>query len=83
MECHIVLWHSCWHNGAMKSQKKITVHIPEELLCRALDSSGKGLTATVRQGLELVAASRAYQQLRQMRGKVRISIDLRALRKDT
>ena len=67
----------------MKSQKKITVHIPEELLRRALGSSGKGLTATVRQGLELVAAGRAYQQLRQMRGKVRISTDLRALRKDT
>jgi hypothetical protein len=82
-ESHIVLWHACWRNGAMKSQRKFTVHIPEELLRRALDSSGKGLPATVRQGLELVAASWAYRQLRQMRDKVRISIDLRALRKDT
>lgn len=66
----------------MKPQKKITVHIPEDLLRRALDSSGKGLTATVRQGLELVAAGRAYEQLRQLRGKVRFSIDLKALRED-
>ncbi len=66
----------------MKPQKKITVHIPEDLLLRALDSSGKGVTATVRQGLELVAAGRAYQQLRQLRGKVRFSIDLKALRED-
>lgn len=66
----------------MKPPKKITVHIPEDLLQRALDSSGKGLTATVRQGLELVAAGRAYRQLRQLRGKVRFSIDLAALRED-
>jgi len=66
----------------MKPQRKITVHVPEDLMQRALDSSGKGLTATVRQGLELVAAGRAYQQLRQLRGKVRFSIDLKALRED-
>ncbi len=66
----------------MKGQKKITIHVPDELLTKALESSGKGLTATVRQGLELVAAGRAYQQLRQMRGTVRFSIDLHMLRED-
>ena len=66
----------------MKTQRKVTVHIPEDLLRRALDSSGKGLTTTVRQGLELVAAGRAYQQLRHLRGKVRFSIDLKALCED-
>lgn len=66
----------------MKPQRKITVHIPEDLLQRALDSSGKGLTATVRQGLELIAAGRAYQQLRRLRGKVRFSIDLKKMRED-
>ena len=66
----------------MKPQRKVTVHISEDLLRRALDSSGKGLTATVRQGLELVAAGQAYQQMRKLRGKVRFSIDLKALRED-
>ncbi len=66
----------------MKPHKKITVHVPEDLLRRALDSSGKGLTVTVWQGLELVAAGRAYRQLRQLRGKVRFSVDLKALRED-
>lgn len=66
----------------MKAQKKITVHIPEELLQKALDSSGKGLTATVRQGLALVAAGHAYRELRRLRGKVKFSIDLNALRED-
>jgi len=64
------------------AQKKITVQVPEELLKRALDSSGKGLTSTVRQGLELVAAGKAYRQLRQLRGKVRFSINLDELRND-
>ncbi len=56
--------------------------MPEDLVRRALDSSGKGLTATVRQGLELVAAGKAYQDLRKLRGKVRFSIDLNTLRED-
>jgi hypothetical protein len=66
----------------MKPHRKITVHVPEDLLKRALESSGKGLTVTVRQGLELVAAGRAFQELRRLRGKVRFSVDLNALRED-
>jgi hypothetical protein len=66
----------------MGTQRKITVHVPDDLVRKALDSSGKGLTATVKQGLELVAAGKAYQDLRKLRGKVRISIDLQKLRED-
>jgi hypothetical protein len=66
----------------MSDQRKITIQVPQDLLRRALDSSGKGLTATVRQGLELVAAGKAYQQLRRLRGKVRLSINLQELRED-
>jgi hypothetical protein len=66
----------------MGTQRKITVHVPEELIRQALDSSGKGLTATVRQGLELVAAGKAYEELRKLRGKIRFSIDLQELRRD-
>jgi hypothetical protein len=43
---------------------------------------GKGVTATIRQGLELVAASEVYERLRALRGKVRFSADPRALRED-
>ena len=66
----------------MKGQRKITVHIPEDLIRRALDSSGEGLTATVRQGLELVASGKACEDLRKLRGKVHFSINLQELRKD-
>jgi hypothetical protein len=63
-------------------KRKITLEVPEELLEQALASSGEGITRTVRRGLELVAAGRAYEELRQLRGKVKLGIDLEALRED-
>jgi Arc/MetJ-type ribon-helix-helix transcriptional regulator len=67
----------------MKPARKITVHVPEELLAQARRSTGRGITETVRQGLRLVAASETYAQLRGLRGKVAISIDLDELREDS
>ena len=58
------------------------MEIEEDLVDRALRSSGEGVTATVRQGLELVAAGRAYEGLKALRGKVRLSLDLERLRED-
>lgn len=66
----------------MKTARKITVEVPEELLRKAQRSTGTGITATVRQGLELVAASEAYAKLRKLRGKVRFSVSVEELRKD-
>ena len=66
----------------MKTEKKITVHVPEELLDRARRQTGQGITETVRQGLRLVAAGDTYKELRDLRGKVSIEIDLPALRED-
>ncbi len=67
----------------MKPARKITVHVPEELLAHARRSTGRGITETVRQGLQLVAASEAYARLRGLRGKVAIAIDLDELREDS
>ena len=66
----------------MAKMRKITVEVPEDLIERALESSGEGITGTVRRGLILVAAGRAYEELRQLRGKVKFGIDLEALRED-
>lgn len=62
--------------------KKLTVEVPDALLKRATAATGKGITPTVRKGLELVAASKAYAQLRNLRGKVKFSIKLSELRND-
>jgi hypothetical protein len=62
--------------------RKVTVEIPEDLLRKAQKSTGRGITATIRTGLELVAASRAYEDLRKLRGRVVFSVDWKELRKD-
>ena len=66
----------------MSEVQKITVEVPAELLARARAASGESLTATVRQGLRLVAAGQAFKNLRAMRGKVRFSRSLATLRQD-
>ena len=66
----------------MKSDKKITVLLPKELLERALRASGEGITPTLRRGLELVAAKDAYQALLKLKGKFDLKINLNELRKD-
>jgi Arc/MetJ-type ribon-helix-helix transcriptional regulator len=57
----------------MPTARKITVEVPPELLARAQEAIGAGVTETVRTGLKLVAASRTYARLRELRGKVRFS----------
>jgi hypothetical protein len=66
----------------MNPARKITVEIPEDLLKKAQQASGAGVTQTVRAGLQLLAASQAYTQLRQLRGKVRFSRTLAELKAD-
>jgi len=57
----------------METARKITVEVPLKLLEKAQRASGAGIAETVRTGLQLVAASRAYARLRQLRGKVRFT----------
>jgi hypothetical protein len=64
------------------AKTRITVHVPSDLLRRAQEATGQGITQTVKRGLENVAAGKAYQELLKMRGKYRFSIDLKELRKD-
>ncbi|WP_454063639.1 hypothetical protein [Candidatus Nitrospira salsa] len=62
--------------------KKLTLEVPQELLERATEATGTGITPTIRKGLELVAASGAYSKLRSLKGKVKFSIRLSDLRED-
>ena len=61
---------------------KVTVELPADLLDRARKSTGDGITATIRRGLELVASARAQRELASLRGKVKFSLDLTASRAD-
>jgi hypothetical protein len=66
----------------MATARKITIQLPVDLLRKAQRSTGEGVTATIRRGLELVAAERAQEELRRLRGSVTFSIDLKKLRAD-
>lgn len=64
------------------ANRKITIELPEDLVQKAQQNTGEGVTATIRRGLELLAASTAYTELRKLRGKVKFSIELKDLRSD-
>jgi hypothetical protein len=66
----------------MKTARKITLEVPRELLEKAQRASGTGITQTVRAGLQLVAASKTYARLRQLRGKVHFSRTVAELKAD-
>ena len=66
----------------MAGNRKVTVHLPEDLLARAQHSSGKGVTETIRDGLRLVAAGEAYRELLRLRGKVKFSVSVKKLKED-
>jgi len=66
----------------METARKITVEVPPELLEKAQRATGTGITQTVRTGLQLVAASQAYERLRGLRGKVRFTRTLEELKAD-
>ena len=68
--------------GVMETARKITVEISSNLLEKAQRASGTGITQTVRTGLQLLAASRTYDRLRQLRGKVRFTRTLAELKAD-
>jgi hypothetical protein len=62
--------------------RKITIEIPEELLEKAQQATGSGITQTVRTGLQLVAASETYDRLLELRGKVKFSLTWEELKDD-
>ncbi|MBC7925247.1 MAG: hypothetical protein H7039_06275 [Bryobacteraceae bacterium] len=66
----------------MSLPRKITVEVPAELLEKAQEASGTGVTQTVRAGLQLIAASQNYSRLRALRGKVRFSRSAAELKTD-
>ena len=66
----------------MKAARKITVHVPTDLLRKAQRSTRAGVTETVRQGLRIVAAAEAFDRIRSLRGKISFSVPLDRLRED-
>lgn len=62
--------------------QKVTAHLPAELLRRAQEMTGEGITETLKRGLEELTSTEAYRRLRALRGRVKLSLDLEELRRD-
>ncbi len=56
--------------------KRITANLPEDLLADAMDTTGKGITDTLVEGLRLVRRARAYEKALALRGKIDLKVDL-------
>ena len=68
-----------WHVG-MGEMRKITVEVPVNTLALAQEQTGAGVTETVRAALRKLASIRAQQKALSLRGKIKFSVDLVALR---
>ena len=66
----------------MPPSQKITIEVPTALLEEARAATGEGVTATVREGLRLIASRRAQRRLMELGGTHNIPYDLDTLRED-
>jgi len=64
----------------MTKTRRVTANLPESLLAEAMETTGKGITDTLVDGLELVRRQRAYRKALALRGRVALEIDLAASR---
>jgi hypothetical protein len=61
--------------------KKVTVHLPEDLLNAAVKQSDGNITEAIRMGLKLIAAKSASEDILSWRNKYKFQIDYKKLRK--
>lgn len=61
--------------------QKVTANLPAALLQKAQRQSKRGITETLRMGLELVAAKEAYEGLRSLKGKLPHLLDYEELKR--
>ncbi len=61
--------------------RKITVNIPKKVLERAMRITGKGITATIVEGLQELERREMRSALSSLRGKVDFELDLENTRR--
>jgi hypothetical protein len=65
---------------AKKKMRKLTVIVPDELVRRAQGSTRRGITPTVRHGLELAARENVYEEMLRLKGKVKFGLTWQEMR---
>jgi hypothetical protein len=61
--------------------RKVTVNLPADLLDDAIRITAKGITPTIVEGLHEIRRRAKRSALRQLRGKVRLELDLETTRR--
>lgn len=56
--------------------KRITANLPEELLAKAVQATGLGITETLVAGLELIIRKQAIEKASLLKGKIHLEQDL-------
>ncbi|MCC6133205.1 MAG: hypothetical protein IT186_25010 [Acidobacteria bacterium] len=64
----------------MNATRRVTANLPVSLLEEATRITGRGLTETLVQGLELVRRSGAASKAARLKGKLQLDIDLEVSR---
>lgn len=64
----------------MTSVRRITANLPRDLLDDAMHATGRGITETLIEGLDLVRRRRAYENAMALRGKLLLDVDLEVSR---
>jgi len=65
----------------MGEMRKITVEVSKRALALAQEQSGAGISETIREAILDYASKRAQKKAQTLRGKIKFSVDLMALRK--
>jgi len=60
--------------------RRVTANLPGDLLEAARKITGKGITETIIEGLEEVKRRRFYERALALQGRLRIKVDVGALR---
>jgi len=60
--------------------RRMTASAPEDLLNEARVVTGRGITETLVEGLELVRRSRSFEKAMALRGKLGLDVDLEVSR---
>ncbi len=56
--------------------RRVTANLPSGLLAKACQVTGKGVTETLVEGLEMVRRRAAAASLKSLRGKLKLDLDL-------
>jgi len=64
----------------MNKTRRVTANLPEDLLDRAMEVTGEGITQTIIEGLEQIRRRRAYEKFMALKGKIQLDINIDELR---